>query len=119
MFIAMRLPLVISAKSEMLSISLFAEEVRKPPVFYKHYVPTARFCPGSIERLLLRQKLSGASTLPINCSRAQSSPHSIVDQPTSSPASICCFAKKAGRGVGIADCQHRFTIFVFFDRPRH
>src|SRR3954464_5030073 len=55
MFIATRLPLIISAKSEMLSISLFAEEVRRPYAFYKHYVPTARFRLDSFERLLLRQ----------------------------------------------------------------
>src|SRR5881394_2753862 len=55
MFIATRLPLIISATSEMLSISLVAEEVRRPCTFYKHYVPTARFCPDSLERLLLRQ----------------------------------------------------------------
>src|SRR3954467_6848027 len=55
MFIAMRLPLIISAKSEMLSISLLAEEVRRPCTFYKHYVPTARFRPDSFERLLLRR----------------------------------------------------------------
>jgi len=41
---------IISAKSEMLSISLFAEEVRRRCAFYKHYVPTARFCPDSLER---------------------------------------------------------------------
>jgi len=50
MFIATRLPHVISAKSEMLSISLFAEEVRRPGTFYKDYVPTARFCLDSLER---------------------------------------------------------------------
>src|SRR2546423_5217663 len=55
MFIATRLPLIISATSEMLSISLVAEEVRRPCTFYKHYVSTARFCPDSLERLLLRQ----------------------------------------------------------------
>src|SRR4051812_36268564 len=55
MFIATRLPLIISAKSEMLSISLFAEEVRRPCALYKHYVPRARFRLDSFERLLLRQ----------------------------------------------------------------
>src|SRR5262249_29669959 len=45
MFIAIRLPLIISAKSEMLSISLFAEEARRPCTFYKHYVPTALSVP--------------------------------------------------------------------------
>ena len=39
----------------MLSISLFAEEVRKPCTLYKHSVPTAHLCPNSFERLLLRQ----------------------------------------------------------------
>jgi len=34
----------------MLSISLFAEEVTRPRTFYKHSVPTARFCPDSLER---------------------------------------------------------------------
>ena len=57
MFIETRSPLVISAKSEMLSISLFAEEVRRPRTFYKYYVPTARYCPDSLERLLFRQRL--------------------------------------------------------------
>jgi hypothetical protein len=41
-------PLMISAKSEMLGISLFAEEVRGPCTFYKHSVPTARYCPDSL-----------------------------------------------------------------------
>ena len=50
MFIAARLPLLISAKSEMLIISLFAAEVRRPRNFYKHYVPTARLCPNSLGR---------------------------------------------------------------------
>ena len=60
MFIATRFLFIIYAKSEMLNISLFAEEVRRPCTFYKHYVPTARFCPDSLERLLLRQS-SGPS----------------------------------------------------------
>src|ERR1051325_8269623 len=55
MFIATRLSFLISAKSEMASISLFADEVRKPCTFYKHSVPTARLCPNSFARLLLRQ----------------------------------------------------------------
>src|SRR5215831_9521624 len=43
MFIATRLPSNHSAKSEMLSISLFAEEdMRLVCGFYKHHVPTAR-----------------------------------------------------------------------------
>src|SRR5436190_3431342 len=61
MFIATRLPLIISATSEMLSISLFAEEVSRPCTFYKHYVPTARFRPDSFERLLLRQSRLGTT----------------------------------------------------------
>jgi len=49
MFIAMRLHFIISTKSEMLSILLFAE-VSRLWIFYKHYVTTARFYPHSIER---------------------------------------------------------------------
>jgi len=45
MFIAMQPRLIISAKSEMQSILLFAEEERRPSGFYKHYVPKARFGP--------------------------------------------------------------------------
>ena len=52
MFIAMQLQLIISATSEMLRILLVAEEVRRPRSFYKHYVPTARFCTDSLERSL-------------------------------------------------------------------
>ena len=33
----------------MLSISLFADEVREQCTFYKHSVPTARLCPNSFE----------------------------------------------------------------------
>ena len=58
MFIATAIALIISAKSEMLSISLFAEEVRSPRAFYKHYVPTARFCPDSLARMTFEAKPS-------------------------------------------------------------
>ena len=55
-------PLFMSAKSEMLSISLFAEEVRRPCTFYKHYVPTARYCPDSLASDYLRQQAKGRTT---------------------------------------------------------
>ena len=55
MFIATQLPPIIFAKSEMLSISLFAEKVNGAVLVYKHFVPTARFRPNRSKRLLLRQ----------------------------------------------------------------
>src|SRR5690349_22339836 len=59
---AMGLHRIISATSEMFSISLVAEEMRKPWSFYKYYVPTARCCPDSLERSLLRQSPDRKST---------------------------------------------------------
>jgi hypothetical protein len=61
MFIATQLSLLISPKSEMLSISLFADKVRKPCTFYKHSMPTARLCSNSFARLLLREAKSSRS----------------------------------------------------------
>ena len=58
MFIAIAIALLISAKSEMLRISLFAEEVKSPCTFYKHYVPTARFCRYTLERMTFESKLA-------------------------------------------------------------
>src|ERR1043165_2016292 len=66
MFIATRSPLIISAKSKMLSISLFAEEVRRACTFYKHYVPTAPYCLFSLERLLLRQRWHRLQSVTLN-----------------------------------------------------
>src|SRR3954463_7478216 len=54
MLIVTRLPVTVSVKSG---------RVRRPCIFYKHYVPTARFCTDSLERLLLRQSPSLCNAL--------------------------------------------------------
>jgi len=50
MFIATRLLLIISAQSEMLKHFALCGRSERPWRFYKHYVPTARFGPDSLER---------------------------------------------------------------------
>src|SRR4051812_1701610 len=50
----------------MLSISHFAEEVRRPCAFYKHYVPTARFRLDSFERTFEAKPSLCQPTPPMN-----------------------------------------------------
>lgn len=59
---------MISAKSEMPSVSLFADESQKAVHFYKHYVPTARFR-LDLTRIERFQNVDFAQFCVISCGR--------------------------------------------------